>query len=350
MTSNIIYIAFGGAGRSGLPEAELERDERAVRRERRPAPAKDVGSGFYVKGEHRSLVDLYTRRQVAQLIGIQEGKLKWWERCGLIRPSRSSGRERLYSFEDLIAVRAAKELMDKGCRAAQIRKAIRKLLEDLPGAERPLSKMKVMGNDRRLVVEREGKDVEVDSGQLLIDFSVSSVVTKIQESVTAAMGGKTSPDGESAYEFFLEGVQIEDTGAPDAAARAEEAYRKALELDPQLAPAMTNLGNLKFRKGDLKEAEEFYRKAILDDPYLPQPYYNLGCLKLNAGRPDLAAVYLKKTLELDPDFADVHFHLALALEQEGRKEEALAHFRKFLEMEGDSSWSTIARQHVDQLK
>jgi tetratricopeptide (TPR) repeat protein len=351
MTTNIIYVAFGGGGAKNGPDApsEPDREAKATRRER-PVSRADRGSGFHLQGEHRSLVDLYTRRQVSQLIGVSEGKLRWWEKCGLVRPSRRYGREKFYSFENLIAVKAAKELTDRGCRATQIKAAIRKLVAQLPDAEKPLTKMKVVGNDRRLVIEREGRDVEVGSGQVLIDFTVSSVVTRIQESVTAGAAGRRTGGDRSAYEWFLEGVGVEDSGEPDAAARAEEAYRKAIEIDPGLAPATTNLGNLMFRQGKMKEAEAYYRKAIRDDPYLPQPYYNLGCLKLNEGRADIALVYLKKAQDLDPEFTDVYFHLALALEQEGRKEEALDCFNKFLALEDDSSWSQIARQHVELLK
>lgn len=352
MTSNIIFVAFGGGSVKNGGDVNPGQDDgvRRNRKEKRPVSSKDIGSGFQLQGEHRSLVDLYNRRQVSQLIGVSEGKLRWWEKCGLIRPSRRYGREKFFSFENLIAVRAAKELTEKGCKATRIKKAIKKLCEEIPDAGKPLTKMKVCGNDRRLVIEKEGRDVEIDSGQILIDFSVSSMVRKIQESVTAGRGMKQSIEGKSAYEWFLEGIALEDSPEPDDIMKAEGAYRKALDLDPELAPAMTNLGNIIFRKGQLKEAEQYYRKAIRDDPYLSQPYYNLGCLKLNAGRPDIAMVFLKKTQELDPDFTDVYFHLALALEQEGRKEEALAQFKKFLEMEDDTSWSQIARRHVDQLR
>jgi tetratricopeptide (TPR) repeat protein len=352
MTSNIIYVAFGGPGEKleGGAGASSGDDVKQPAPEKRPAATAGSGSGFYLQGEHRSLVDLYTRRQVSVLVGVPEGKLKWWEKCGLIRPSRKYGREKFYTFENLIAVRAAKELTDKGCRAAKIKNAIRKLCEQLPSADRPLTKMKVCGNGRRLVIEREGQDVEIDSGQILIDFSVSSVVKCIQDRAAADAARKKALDGRSAYEWFLDGVRLEDEGGSDKIIEAENAYRKALEIEPDMAPAMTNLGNLKFRRDELKEAEHCYREAIRYDPYLPQPYYNLGCLKLNAGRSDLALIFLKKAHELDPDFADVCFHLALALEQEGRKEEALAHFRKFLEMEEDSSWSEIAREKLEELK
>ncbi|MFH1435634.1 MAG: MerR family transcriptional regulator [Pseudomonadota bacterium] len=354
MSSNIIYIAFGskegeddkGGGKSCGKDC---RDDERLCVERRHLSSSHVsGGGFHLQGEHRSLVDLYNRKQVAQLLGIPEGKLKWWERCGLVTPSRKYGREKFYTFENLIAVRAAKELIDRGCKAAGIKKAIRKLCEQIPDAEKPLTRMKVCGNDRRLVIEREGKDVEVESGQILIDFSVSSVVKEIKEAVIS--GVRSAKDrGKTGYDWFLEGVTIEDASDPSTWEAAETAYHKALELEPNLAPALTNLGNIKFRQNQIKMAEEFYKRAIRIDPCLPQPHYNLGCMKLKTGRSDLAMVYLKKAHELDPEFADVYFNMALALEKEGRKKEAVGNFMKFLELEEDSSWSQIAREHIKKL-
>ena len=47
---------------------------------------------------------------------------------------------------------------------------------------------------------------------------------------------------------YLEGCRLdEDEATLD---RAEACYRRAITLDPALANALTNLGNLRFRRGD----------------------------------------------------------------------------------------------------
>jgi tetratricopeptide (TPR) repeat protein len=59
--------------------------------------------------------------------------------------------------------------------------------------------------------------------------------------------------------------------------QAEQAYRKAIELDPTFAWPWNNLGNLltdRLQRHD--EAEKAYRKAIELDPTFPLPHYNLG--------------------------------------------------------------------------
>ena len=378
METNVIYIAFGGGGggrgggltgdgrddpgervaeREREPERQPEQERQAKEEEtlggnRKSALSRDGAGGLHLQGDHRCLVDLYTRRQVARLVGVDEAKLRWWERCGLVRPSRSYGRERYYTFENLIVVRAARELVAKGCKPARIKKAIRKLCEEMPLAEKPLTKMKVYGNDRRLVIEREGREVEIDSGQILINFAVSAMASDLKHLVSLdPRAQKKVSGGRTAYEWFLEGVRLQNDEGPEAADGARKAYEKALELAPDFAPALTNIGNMKMRGGQRKEAEEIYREAIKADPYLAQPYYNLGCLKLEDGRTDVALVYLRKAQELDPEFVDVYFNLALACEYEGRKSDAAGHFRKFLELDADadSEWSSVARQHLATL-
>jgi Flp pilus assembly protein TadD len=42
---------------------------------------------------------------------------------------------------------------------------------------------------------------------------------------------------------------------------AETLYKKAIDLDPQLAIAYTNLGNIRFRRGDEPGAEALSDKA-----------------------------------------------------------------------------------------
>ncbi|CEP66385.1 MerR-type HTH domain [Moorella glycerini] len=56
---------------------------------------------------------LYTISVVADLLGIQPGTLRVWERHKLIQPARKNGR-RLYSNNDLKRLRFIQKLIDKG--------------------------------------------------------------------------------------------------------------------------------------------------------------------------------------------------------------------------------------------
>lgn len=51
----------------------------------------------------------YTISVVARLVGVHAQTLRYYEREGLLRPSRSRGNIRLYSNRDLVRVREIKE-------------------------------------------------------------------------------------------------------------------------------------------------------------------------------------------------------------------------------------------------
>jgi len=60
----------------------------------------------------------------ARILGLSESKLRYWSQSGFVGPSlRRAGRQ-VYSFQDLVSVRAAKELVDRGFQPAAIRKAL----------------------------------------------------------------------------------------------------------------------------------------------------------------------------------------------------------------------------------
>jgi len=291
-------------------------------------------------------MDLYSTAQVSRLLGIPRGRLRWWSQCGLITPGEREGPRRLYTFRDLISLKAARDLTEQGLSATRIKRAIRRLTADLGAVQDPLVKLRVYGNDRRLVLERDGHDVEAETGQILIDFKVSRLAEAADRTVVFDPSGRRASE-RSAYEWFLEATRIEeDESRWD---EAEKAYRTAIELDPSIAAASTNLGNLLFRRGRSAEAEDLYRGAIQGDPEQPQAYYNLGFLKLDAGRADLAIVFLQKALTLDPEFADARFNLGVALEREGRIAEARREFVRFLGMDTSSPWAKVARMHLEKI-
>lgn len=54
----------------------------------------------------------YVISVVARLLGVQTHTLRYYERMGIIEPSRSRGNIRLYSERDLVQLRRVKKLMD----------------------------------------------------------------------------------------------------------------------------------------------------------------------------------------------------------------------------------------------
>jgi TolB-like protein/Flp pilus assembly protein TadD len=84
--------------------------------------------------------------------------------------------------------------------------------------------------------------------------------------------------------------------------KAEEAARKALELDDKLAEAHTALGQIyiAFAPSDFSTGDRELKHAIELNPNLAVARYNLGLSFIRQGRLDEASVELRKARELDP--------------------------------------------------
>lgn len=59
-------------------------------------------------------------------------------------------------------------------------------------------------------------------------------------------------------------------------ARAEQAFRKAIDCDQKYAPAYSNLGNIFLERGELDRAIAAYEEAIALDPRHAPAYHNLA--------------------------------------------------------------------------
>ncbi len=119
-----------------------------------------------------------------------------------------------------------------------------------------------------------------------------------------------------------------------------------LDLDPSLAIAITNLGNIRFRRHDQPGAEELYRRALEVDARQPEAQYNLGYLVLERGQPDAAIPLFHGAIQADPSFSDAYFNLAMAYEQSGHPSDAKTYWRGYIGLEPEGTWSDIARQHL----
>ena len=112
---------------------------------------------------------------------------------------------------------------------------------------------------------------------------------------------------------------------------------KAIELDPKLAAAYTNLGSALSGKGQLDEAIACYRKAIELDPKLAAAHTNLGLALQDKGQVDEAIACHRKAIELDPKYAMAHTNLGIALASKGQVDEAIALYRKAIELKPKSA-------------
>jgi tetratricopeptide (TPR) repeat protein len=330
---NVIHVHFGPGGgrRVDDPPPAPRAAKGSV-----PPPKNGRGAGAEPYSE------LFKRKEVARLFDIAEGRLRYWARSGFIVPSGRVGRRTYYTFEDLIGIRAAKELLDRGVPLAAVRRGLENLQRTLPRVTRPLNELRVVTEGQTVVVRDHDRVFEAETGQLHIDFEVQAIRDDV---VRVLRPDRADPERRRmAYQLYLEGCRLDEDEATFE--RAEECYARAIEIDPTLANALTNWGNLRFRQGDVTEAEGLYRRALVIDEEQPEAFYNLGFLAFERGEMGDAAALFERAVRYDPGFADAHFNLAMALEELGRQGDARPHWTTYLELDPDGPWAEIARKHL----
>lgn len=87
---------------------------------------------------------------------------------------------------------------------------------------------------------------------------------------------------------------------------AESQFREAVLLDPSFATGYNNLGGVYAVRNELDKAKEMYEKAISLSPGLVSAYYSLGAVYFLGGAAAKGTLRLAKGIELDPNFLDEH--------------------------------------------
>ena len=271
-------------------------------------PPEELKQQYY---SQRDLVGMYP--------GIREDHLRYLQKWGLIRPVQRTNTDTYFSFADLLVIRQV---------SAEIETApFRAILRSLQAAR---------------------------SGQLAFDFRIDAEPARIiklkrvkpkelleDRASPGGIGGSPSPQS-LAEEYFLKGSTLDvDASRHHAAANW---YRKALEIDPYLVPALINLANIHYGRDELAEAQALYERAIGLDPDFFEAHFNLGNIYHDLSRFQEAAACYHLALELNPQYADAHFYLAITLEKTGHSAEAKPHWRAYQQISPNGEWVELARE------
>jgi tetratricopeptide (TPR) repeat protein len=287
------------------------------------------------------LTDLFTRAEIARLLGITPGRLRTLDRTGVVSPSGRRRGKRAYTFSDLIALRTAQTLLDKHVRLRDVTRAVGVLKRTLPRVTRPLAELRIVSDGHKVVVRTQDGSFEPLTGQMMLDFEVKSLRDDVVRVLRPSAGRERA---RTAYELYLRASQLDED--PESMDEAAALYQQAIELDPWLAIAYTNLGNIRFRRHDPEGAEGLYRKALEIDSRQPEAQYNLGYVMLERGRPELSIPLFHGALESDSKFADAYFNLAMAYEQIGETQKARPYWKSYIALEPSGTWTEIAKRHL----
>ena len=242
---------------------------------------------------------------------LREDHLRYLQKWHLISPALRTKNETYFAFPDLAVIRQVNALLQGGM---PFRSAL-----------------------RQLQASREG--------QMRFDFSLEAEPAKVIELRARPAATSTQPsfDREAAEEHFRDGSALDD-GDPRKHEAASRAYRRALEIDPCLVPALINLANIHYAREHLIEAEVLYDRAIALQPDLFEAHFNLANVYHDLGRLEEARTCYEEALRLNAEFPEAHFYLAVTLEKLGLSQVARPHWRRYRELAPDGEWVELARE------
>ena len=288
----------------------------------------------------------YPRQDVRRMLDVTERQLRSWEKQGFVTASK------VFGFSDLLALKTLRKLREFDIPARQIQLAIASLRKRLKDVEHPLAQLRITAEGKRIAVHVSGNKMEPISGQLLFDFDAKEIEKlrsfPVSTTPPAASPAAIAEKEQESETWFQKGLTLEETGAPVADAVA--AYRKAIELNPNAAGALVNLGTIHFRMRKMAEAEGFYNRAMEADPNYPLAHFNLGNLHDEQGRSEEARKYYLSAIRLNPRYADAYFNLALLSERNSDILQAIGYWQGYLKLDATSSWARAARKQLDRLK
>lgn len=276
-----------------------------------------------------------------RLLNITERQLKSWEKQKLFSPSGTFG------FREMVALRTLVRLRRNHVAPIQIRRALVALAEKLKHIEDPLTQLTLYADGKKIRVEVGGKAMEAESGQLLLDFDPVELNRLLE------FRAKEAPKNErdtrlDAERWFQRGLELEQTGA--SIEQVMEAYQKAVELDPQSAGALVNLGTIYFNAQNWKEAERYYGEALRADPEYALAHFDLANLYDECGERDKALSHYESALRIAPNYADAHYNLALLYQAAQQPIKAVRHWNTYLKLDPASHWANIARRELAKIR
>jgi tetratricopeptide (TPR) repeat protein len=247
---------------------------------------------------------------------LREDHLRYLAKWGFIRHAFKNNADTFYDFAALTGMRQVHNELQNGV-------SFRGVLRDLQATR---------------------------AGQLTLDFRIDAhpariITLKPREVAQPTLPGINRPLSD-AEQYFLMGSLLDD-GSAERQDEAAQAYRRALDEDPDLVAAIINLANIRYAKDELAEAQALYERAILLDPSYFEAHFNLGNIHHDHGRFGDAEGCYRDALRVNPDYADAHFYLAVTLEKMGRSGEARQHWQRYQALAPNGEWVELAREFSD---
>ncbi len=197
-----------------------------------------------------------------------------------------------------------------------------------------------------------------------------------------ALTALTALGGEGAAMVYNQGVSALRNGDLTSASAS---FEEALNIDPNLVPALTAYAAIHMDKGSYAEAAALAERALVVDPdqkraltirydayraagdetkateafaalaaanpqALFKDLYEKGVAQFNAGDSATAKESFQRCIEIDSEHAKVRYHLGLVLSSLGETDGAKQHLEKFVALAPDDPDAGAARDMLEYLQ
>jgi tetratricopeptide (TPR) repeat protein len=275
----------------------------------------------------------YTRTDIQRILNVTDKQLKQWEEFQFVAPL-AAGTKDSYDFRDLIALRTAKQLIEKGISPSRLRHSLDALRKKLSEVKSPLTELRIVSNGKDLIVEgAAGGPLEPISGQFLLNFATRELVENV----------RMMPE-RNAESWFRQALELD--GDPATRKQAIEAYDRVLALNPSHIDALLNRGTLAFEDGQLEAARDYFARGVELEPQNSVARFNLGSTLDDLGLLQEARQHLRLAVRLDPQNADARYTLATVCDKVGSADEAREHWLAYLRLEPASPGSEYVRARL----
>lgn len=157
----------------------------------------------------------FNTKTVIRITGLTQRQIDYWDRTHFIKPSVKEasgyGTARLYSFIDLVQLKVAKMLIDKGISLQKIRKSINYLKKNFPDIEKPLAQMRFITDGETIFVLTDNKKKILDTlskGQMVFALAIGELIEELTGEVQKL-------DQEKKYKVSIKGKAYEVVMHPD---------------------------------------------------------------------------------------------------------------------------------------
>jgi arylsulfatase A-like enzyme/Flp pilus assembly protein TadD len=255
---------------------------------------------------------------------------------GYLAGASSSDREPTIADDPKNLVHVDKQIHEvietfQGGRTSEAVRLARKLVADQPrmAAGRELFAFVLQEDERvdeaidvlaRLTAEGAASDSsKVQLALLLTETGKSAQAATILAPIVARAANADNLNGY--------GIALADQGRLN---EAVQQFRRALELDPNNAPAWQNLGIVALRANDVRAAQENLTRALALNQRLPLALNTLGVVYARQNDDARAVDAWQRAVALDPKQYDALFNIGLVAGRNGRVEEAKRALNQFV--------------------